>query len=439
MVGLFNGFEGYRVLSDTDLDGALTSALVAVDANVLLNLYRYNAQTTSDLLAIFEKLGDRLVVPHQAVREFHRNRLAAIGNPEGVTQDVRAALQKNLRSTVDALSRWAKQVALADDDLESLVADITAGFERLVDAVDEAEPNRVQADTPAAKDRVLNGLSVLLEGKVLPRPSDGEWTKLVEEGKRRVEEQRPPGYLDADKGDEHSEGPAGDFLVYWQACEEAKKRQLDLVIVTGDEKEDWWWRHRSVVIGPRHEMTKEFFDLSGGRQLLLLRPRDLLFRSAALDVEINPASLEDAGRERGDLDPVGTWTTEAVAELLRRLDQEGQVQSDVIREAAALGGTVSREIVYGLCGYDDDRMLRGFTRPTARITADLRREGLLAEPVMPILKPCTPTASVPPASVSRRRWRRFCEALRESRTANPARTLTAALRKPGNTSPWLTG
>src|SRR5215475_11991778 len=68
VTGLFDGFEGYRILADADVDHALTSALVAVDANVLLNLYRYNAQTTEDLLAVFEKLGDRLVVPHQAVR-----------------------------------------------------------------------------------------------------------------------------------------------------------------------------------------------------------------------------------------------------------------------------------------------------------------------------------------------------------------------------------
>jgi hypothetical protein len=27
--------------------------------------------------------------------------------------------------------------------------------------------------------------------------------------------------------------------------------------------------------------------------------------------------------------------------------------------------------IYQLCGYEDDRMLRGFTRPTARITRDL--------------------------------------------------------------------
>ena len=51
-VGLFDGFEGYRIPADPDIDRALTSALVAVDANVLLNLYRYNAQTTNDLLSI---------------------------------------------------------------------------------------------------------------------------------------------------------------------------------------------------------------------------------------------------------------------------------------------------------------------------------------------------------------------------------------------------
>lgn len=104
MVGLFDGFEGYRVLADTDVDEALRSALVAVDANVLLNLYRYNARTADDILAIFEKLGDRLVVPHQAIREFHRNRLAAIGNPDGLVQEVRRTLQSNQRSTVECQS-----------------------------------------------------------------------------------------------------------------------------------------------------------------------------------------------------------------------------------------------------------------------------------------------------------------------------------------------
>lgn len=390
MAGLFDGFEGHRVLADADTDKALTSALVAIDANVLLNLYRYNAQTTDDLLALFEKLGDRLVLPHQAIREFHRNRLSAIGNPEGASQDVRTALQKSQRSTLDAMNRWGKQVALDDATLRRLLEEVEVVFGDLLRAVEATGPARVRPNTAAADDRVLARLTVLLEGKVLPRPSGEEWAQLVAEGRERVASQRPPGYLDADKGDTLAEGPAGDFLVYRQAVDEAIRRGLDLVIVTGDEKDDWWWKHRSVVIGPRSEMVEEFFHLSGGHRLFLLRPQDLLLRSAALDVEVSPTSLEDAGREREDFEAVGRWSDIGVTELLRRLDAEGLPQADVIRRAALLGGTITREAVYAICGYDDDRMLRGFTRPTARITADLQRAGMVSDSVVPALVPQYP-------------------------------------------------
>ena len=57
----------------------------------------------------------------------------------------------------------------------------------------------------------------------------------------------------------------------------------------------------------------------------------------------------------------------------------------MIREAAALGGTMDRQTVYDLCGYDDERMLRGFTRPTARVTAELQRAGIAADSVAPAL------------------------------------------------------
>jgi hypothetical protein len=112
-----------------------------------------------------------------------------------------------------------------------------------------------------------------------------------------------------------------------------------------------------------------------------------LLKSSTLDVEVSPASLEDASRERDDLRPVGLWTTEAIHELLRRLDVEGQVQAKEIRAAAGLVGTIDRQVVYEVCGYDDDRMLRGFTRPTARITADLQRAGIVADSVAPALLP----------------------------------------------------
>ncbi|GAB2568225.1 hypothetical protein Aab01nite_43730 [Paractinoplanes abujensis] len=385
MVGLFDGFEGYRVVAAGEVESALTSALVAIDANVLLNLYRYNAQTTTDLLAVFERIGDRLVVPHQSMREFHRNRLGVIGNPEKATKDVRDALVKSAASASQALNGWAKQVALGDAELQRLRDEVTEVFARLTEAVNAAEPAHVHAATPAVDDRVLSRLNTLVAGRVLPRPPDEEWNALVAQGQARAEEQVPPGYLDLGKADQLPEGAAGDFLVYWQSVREAVRRGLDLIIVTGDEKEDWWWRNRGVPIGPRQEMTEEFHRLSGGRRLFLLRPSDLLKRSSALDVQIDPSSPDDADREFPQAEVV-SWTPRAVDELLSRLGREGRRDLvSVIGEAARLGGTITRDAVYQLCGYDDERMLRGFTRPTARITADLESEGILPGPVTPML------------------------------------------------------
>ncbi|WP_405092609.1 PIN-like domain-containing protein [Micromonospora sp. NBC_01392] len=390
MSGLFDGFEGFRVLADEDIDRALKSAVVAVDANVLLNLYRYNTRTAKDLLAVLESFEDRLVVPHQAVNEFHRNRLTAVGNPEGAAAEARSALVKNLKSTSDTLGRWAKQVALDDTELVRLRAAVDRLYDDLVGAIGGAEPDRIHAATPAAHDQILSRLTGMLEGRVIPRPSDEIWERWIREGQRRVDAQSPPGFLDADKGDRLPEGASGDYLVWVQACEAARQRRLDLVIVTGDEKDDWWWRHRNVVVGPRPELTQEFFEISDGRRLFLMRPRDLLQRSQTLNVEVSPDSLADADRAREELDPAAHWTVDTVRELLRRLDQEGQVQAEVIRVAAEAGGVIGRDEVYELCGYDDERMLRGFTRPTNRITADLQRAALLPDNVAPMLKPLYP-------------------------------------------------
>ena len=393
MPGLFQGFEGYQVPSRTDVESALKAAVVAVDANILLDLYRYNTTTANDLLAILDAFGDRLVVPYQAIREFHRNRISAIGNPEAVTRDALAALRSNQTSTLDALARWGKAVALAESRLDGLGARTAELFEELASAVGSAAPDRVQPDASAADDRILTQLHPLLDGKVLARPDDSEWADLVTEGRRRVEQKIPPGYLDADKDDDVGEGAAGDFLVYRQASLEAVRRGMDLVIITRDEKEDWWWRHRSSFIGPRPEMTKEFFDDSGGHRLFLLRPRDLLDLSEVLQVKVDPSSAEEVGRVEADVSGPApdTWTPRAVSEILSRLEAEGQIQAEVIRAAALLGGTIERADVYRICGYDEDRTLKGFTIPTNRITGYLRSEGLLSESAKPIMWPLFPT------------------------------------------------
>ena len=83
--GIYDDFPGFRLPPDQELDEALQAALVVIDANVLLNLYRYNESTRDDLLGVLQKVGDRLWVPHQVMKEFWRNRVGVLASALAIT------------------------------------------------------------------------------------------------------------------------------------------------------------------------------------------------------------------------------------------------------------------------------------------------------------------------------------------------------------------
>lgn len=383
MHGLYDGpFVGFRIPTHEETDVALREAVVAVDANVLLGLYRFLPQTANDLIKVLERLEDRLIVPHQALHEFWRNRQRAAGSPEAATQVVEEVIGKAAAGVSRAIETWSKQVGLEAGertDLLSRVNDLASELLEQLGAVHQ----RAGART-GDEDLILMHLERLLKGRVTEALPENEWKECVAEGHRRVESEEPPGYRDAAKQEgDAPDGAAGDYLVWYQATRHAAERGCDLIIVTADEKEDWWWRRQAALVGPRPELSLEFHQLSG-RRLFLLRPSDLLARAGALDVEIDEQSLADADREHEEAVAPARWTADGLVALLNRLDDEAPVQAEAIRLAAQSGGRVTRDQVYELGGFPDDRMLRGFTRPPARLTAALQAEGLVSEHVLPI-------------------------------------------------------
>lgn len=384
MPGLYDDeFVGFRIAASDEVDSALREATVAVDANVLLSLYRFRAQTSRDLIKVLQRLGDRLVVPHQALREFWRHRQRAAASPLAATKTAAEAVAKSTRAMTNAVDVWAKQVGLDPEELTVLRDRVDAFGEAL-----QAELSVVHEDAGAGEgDRILEQLERLLQGRVTSALAADEWEQCVAEGRRRIEAEEPPGYLDAAKEEGDSpEGAAGDYLVWYQATRYAQSRDSDLLLVTFDEKEDWWWRQQAAFIGPRPELTLEYHQLTG-RRLFFLRPPDLLARAGALQVQVDEKSLADADRQsEEEASPAPQWTTEALTALLDRLDAEAPVQAAALRRAAASGtGRVSREQVYELGDFPDDRMLKGFTRPLGRLTRALQAEGVIPEGVLPIL------------------------------------------------------
>ena len=384
--GLDHGFESQIPQTTAEMRNALATSVVSLDANVLLSFYRFSPTAQTALVEVLEALGGRLWVSHQAVREFWRNRCAAIDGRSQATETVQRGLEEGERKLPQAIDSWAKQTAVPTDIKSKVKESLRSGFADATSLIEQEATGGGQATYVAETDAVVATLRPLLHSRVGPplKPEDRE--AALKEAKRRIDERIPPGYMDVDKeGAGGVDGGAGDYLVWHQSVLEAKRRDLPLVIVTGDEKEDWWWRHRTSLMGPRSQLVEEFATHSS-RGFCLLRPVQLIEHADALQVTVSEEAVSDVARGTADASPA-RWSAAAVRELLKRLDGEGREQADVIRFAATEGGLISREKIYEIAGYDEDRMLRGFTRPAARITRDLQGEGVLEDGVEPILAP----------------------------------------------------
>lgn len=291
--GLYEGFEGYRTATDAEYRHLLTDGLVIPDTNVFLNLYRYNEQTRSDLLTVLSGLGDRLWVPRQVMEEFWRNREGVLRDPRD-TEKTATELAGQREKAVGIFRTWANRVGLPPQRGDQLIRVLINAFDEVIAGVGElADHDASQFARDTNKDPVLAGLEPILGGRVGRGMDKADYEAALEEARKRGAEKRPPGYKDSSKQDSAS---AGDYLVWAQILREAKLRERDVLIVTGDVKEDWWRREHGELRGPRPELVQEM-RLSVGVRLFMMRPETLLLHgSQILQVEVREESVEDIER-----------------------------------------------------------------------------------------------------------------------------------------------
>ncbi|WP_142233101.1 PIN-like domain-containing protein [Streptomyces calvus] len=385
--GLFDDFGAFRTATTADFTDVLTGGLVAPDANVLLNLYRYTEQARTDLLQALGALENRLWVPHQVLVEFWRNRENTIADARSTGTKAAADVAGHAAQTVKTLRTWANHVALPDDEFDRLRTQLSEVFDDVQETIVKVGEGEWQNITPdTSTDPVITRLEPTLAGRVGAPLSRDDHDRAVKEGMRRVEQRIPPGFMDRKKD---GDGASGDYLVWEQILREAARRKCDVLFVTADGKEDWWRKEQGFSRGPRPELTAELKARGGGRLFMLSPKRFLEVAAPILKFSLQEGSVEDIERvERiGAEDEHGGWSAEALRELFDRLTYEGyKDRVDVIVHAAEYDGFADADAVYVICEYDADRTLRGFTRPVKRISDLLRRLGKIPESAVPVLE-----------------------------------------------------
>ncbi len=226
----------------------------ALDANVLLNLYRRSRPTREDLIGVLRTVDKRLWIPHQAALEYHRNRLLVIAEQTKRSDDLVQSLVRAERALTAELQTCRKHAFIEAASLESSVQRFSRRLARQIASWAAGYPDLLSEDTTG------DLIASLLDGKVGPSYPQETLTELYAEGERRCKEHIPPGFRDCNKeGNERY----GDWIVWRQLLDRGQEARVPVIFVTDDSKDDWYVNANGATHGPRPELVEEMLAVAG--------------------------------------------------------------------------------------------------------------------------------------------------------------------------------
>ena len=264
MKSLFQGF--YRP-DDAAFKRLWDDAIFVLDANVLLNLYRYPRKARDELLGVFTRISGRLWVPYQAALEYQRNRPSVIAEQKQRFHDVRRAVNTFIQGLENEFIKLRLRERHALIDPGNLIAGLK---EKIQSYLTELETLEQTQGNVHDKDLIREQIQELVGSRVGPRPTQDFINKVHELGEKRFLANTPPGFKDESKNKESLDysydgirykAKYGDLILWFQLIEFARTRKVPAIaLVTDDQKEDWWWRIEldgKKTLGPRPELLAE--------------------------------------------------------------------------------------------------------------------------------------------------------------------------------------
>jgi len=280
-------YQWYFWQSQEQANGPWDNGILTVDANVLLDLYRYHEGTREELLTCLESFHGRIWISRQAADEFIRNRAKVIVSASteyGSAQKELERLSTELSRTLEGLRAYRTIDSLIYDTLD----------EHAGKAIDEARSKIAENESKHPpfldSDPVLTRLFSLFDDRVGETFADDYLAKVIKEGEERIRNQVPPGYLDKEK---NGTRPLGDFFLWRQVLDNAKKEGKSMILVTSERKEDWWEKQSGKTIGPRQELQREAYEYSGQKVLIYQTTRFVEIASQRMGRAVNDAAVNE--------------------------------------------------------------------------------------------------------------------------------------------------
>ena len=256
-------FPEYYPLTEAELSGLYREGRFALDANVLLNLYKYSVPTRKEVLdqLAAPSVAERLFVPHRAALEFSRARLQVIQSVVASHEDVLRGLKSARSSVQTLLDKYKDYEKISPSQIRQPIFD---ALDRTCTVVTKSRDSQAKL---LDFDDVLVALERLLDNRITVPDDDATLARFLKDAEVRRLQGRRPGLTDSGKdaltGDPNDK--YGDVIIWHQILAVAARDKASVILVTDELKEDWLWKAGGLrSVGAFPTLRAEFRDFTGG-------------------------------------------------------------------------------------------------------------------------------------------------------------------------------
>ncbi|MEX0306013.1 MAG: PIN domain-containing protein [Ruegeria sp.] len=287
-----SSFPGHFEYNPNQVKTIWADAKIVLDANVLLNMYRYSDDARNEFLDLLKDNRKKCWLPEQCGFEFLNNR-----------DNVIRAQAKAYEDTTKAIGELKKEFS-GSTRHPFLTKDSFAKLEEVIDTItSELDTNRETQEKRIQEDEIKEAVADIFDGLVGPSVPVGELDAILKTASSRFENKVPPGYMDAKKhpdpkSDADKRSNCGDYLFWYQTLEMAKEEKVPVILVTDEKKEDWWVESSGQIVGPRPELVAEF-QTETGQKILIYRANTFLrLAKEYLDANVSTETIDEIRREQ---------------------------------------------------------------------------------------------------------------------------------------------
>lgn len=257
------------------------------DTNVYTGVYKRSDDARDAFYKVVRSLGDRLWAPYQVVYEYLDNRAK-------ITHDQSKLYAEAIADLRNILSGFESQTKHPFLSVE-LHKEFVGVAEK---AIEELEGKRVFHEARINVDDVKDEISLLLDGKVGDKYSVAQLKDIIKEGEVRYANLDAPGFQDVGK----FKGSLifdqvckryGDLIIWKQVIDHAKAVGKPVILITEEQKEDWWEKAGGRTIGPLPELIEEF-NIETGQDFYLYSYHNFLeYANSYLDQDTSIEVIEE--------------------------------------------------------------------------------------------------------------------------------------------------